>query len=239
MVDFALISTMSIKKIRYLLMFNIFFFILLFYYGFCIYYLYLSILILIEIVSYINSENRFSLIKILIYILLISSIMNNLILSFNNSIIIIYFYILGEFYMHDELTNTLNRKLYVKDLKKKNITALISIDLNDLKKINDTYGHSEGDKAIMKLVGIIKNKLEFNMQLYRIGGDEFSIICYDVYKKEIEEFINEIKFELLKTKYSCSIGVAYKEDNISIEEMICLADELMYKDKQLYKNKGR
>ena len=115
------------------------------------------------------------------------------------------------------------------------INAIISIDLNNLKIINDTLGHYEGDKAILTLVELIKEIILKDMCLYRVGGDEFLIVCYNTNKLEIEEFVKKLKERMNETKYSCAIGVAYKEKNLSLNDLTKIADEAMYEDKKHYK----
>ena len=104
-----------------------------------------------------------------------------------------------------------------------------------MKIINDTLGHYEGDKAILTLVELIKEIILKDMCLYRVGGDEFLIVCYNTNKLEIEEFVKKIKERMNETKYSCAIGVAYKEKNLSLNDLTKIADEAMYEDKKHYK----
>lgn len=238
-IPLILLSSFSLNKIKSIFIFNIFFIIVLIMKNTELYAFYILLLTIVELTNYFKCYHTTSKIKIYLYIILfISSIFNELYMGFIIFSFLFYFSLLEEYYMKDELTNTMNRKLFMKDLKsrKTSITAIISIDLNGLKKINDTYGHEEGDKAIITLVNIIKLRINNNMKLYRIGGDEFNIICYNLYKKDIMETIENIKKDLEKTSYSCAIGVSYKESDISITQMINLADELMYKDKDYYKS---
>lgn len=141
----------------------------------------------------------------------------------------------------DSLTQTKNLTAYEEDSKNFSLTdTYIFIDINDLKIINDTYGHNTGDTVLIRVSQVLK-KL-FNNQTYRIGGDEF-VILTDDNKNAVEKKIANLKKSLDKlTKsdksgviYSCAIGVAYGDGMKSLEELKSIADENMYASKTEYK----
>lgn len=241
MINFILYSIYSIKGKTLLVSLNTLSLILFFTIdNLTLFISFIAILIICEVLRYLKEPRTENNVRIILYVfILISTLINKLYIG-NVFFTLLYFiYLLGDFYIKDELTNTLNRKPLKRDLDKfkKQINAIISIDLNNLKKINDTMGHNEGDKAIITLVEIIKKNLIKNMTLYRVGGDEFLIICNNSYKLEIEDFIKKLKNDMLKTKYSCAIGVAYKEKNLNLDDLYKLADDAMYEDKTLQKSK--
>ena len=100
------------------------------------------------------------------------------------SILMIYVYIYyikhKKISITDGLTETLNRRFAVNKIesliKKNKDFSLILLDLDYFKKINDTYGHDVGDKTLIKVSEIVKNKLRKNEFLCRLGGEEFIII---------------------------------------------------------------
>ena len=128
------------------------------------------------------------------------------------------------------------------DCKGKN--AIIGmIDLNDLKLINDIHGHEEGDFAINKASSIIKNSLRSPDIVARVGGDEFVIVIADpgeVTKEKIHDRIHsnfELYNRISKKPYIVSASVGLKEfiwdDNLEIDKLLTMADEEMYKEKQI------
>lgn len=145
-----------------------------------------------------------------------------------------YLYIYIEHFKLDELTGVLNRASFNADIRKykKKITGLVSIDLNGLKQINDNKGHLDGDKAIKTTAEVITNNLIRNCYVYRVGGDEFFLICVKVTKDKIESMMNLIMNEMQNTPYSCSMGLSMWESGMDFEECYTEADKNMYKQKQ-------
>lgn len=143
----------------------------------------------------------------------------------------------------DSLTRLKNMTAYEEDCKTFPLTGtFIFADANNLKYMNDTYGHAAGDTLLLKISEVLKKV--FGNEVYRIGGDEFAILTTDN-KNSVEKKITVIEKTLEKyTKldkegvvYSCAIGVAYGDGTKTIEELKTLADEAMYENKEDYKNK--
>lgn len=136
-------------------------------------------------------------------------------------------------FKRDILTNTLNRRSFYLDADKygTNITAVVSIDLNNLKQINDTFGHAAGDIAICSLVSSVKKNLLKGCTIYRTGGDEFIILCCQKTKAEVEKMLANITATMNETDYSFAMGVAFCEKNIPFDKTCIKADEEMYKNK--------
>ena len=140
----------------------------------------------------------------------------------------------------DSLTGLLNRHAYYSTIhnKRKGITAIVSIDMNGLKVINDTYGHVEGDQALETLALCFVKSAKAKHSIYRIGGDEFIIICYKTNEEELKQLIENIRKRVGDTKYSCSIGYSFDfSGNKDINEMLKESDEMMYLDKAAYYSK--
>jgi len=115
------------------------------------------------------------------------------------------------------------------------------IDLNNLKKVNDQYGHKEGDQFILAVVSELSKYRKPNDILCRMGGDEFMFVKYYHRTGESEDFIKQIK-ENLKIRsqedkkpyvYSVSIGQFFVTDSkeMDLSEIVEAADSEMYKDK--------
>lgn len=124
--------------------------------------------------------------------------------------------------------------------KKNNGHLIIGyIDIDNLKSINDSYGHFEGDNLIKTIIKKIKKSLPNNDYIIRVGGDEFIIAFHNCDFDFVEKFITNIRNELSKIdkiskyKYTFSIGLA-KYDGIKIKcinSLIKKADKNMYNEK--------
>lgn len=137
----------------------------------------------------------------------------------------------------DSLTGLLNRHAYHADICKnpEDITALISIDMNGLKTLNDTFGHAAGDEALLTLALCFNRSLKSRQFGYRIGGDEFVILCRKTSQDEMTGLIKRIESAVGKTKYHCAIGYSYSADGKRpIEEMLKESDMMMYAVKERY-----
>ncbi len=137
----------------------------------------------------------------------------------------------------DPLTGLLNRQSFYaatsNDSKDKN--ALILIDMNGLKAINDKEGHVAGDKALETLAYCFIKATTSREAVYRVGGDEFIIVCRKASEDDVRKLIERIREKLAETKYHCAIGYSYSSSgNKDIDEMFKVADEMMYKDKMEY-----
>lgn len=149
------------------------------------------------------------------------------------SVTFYYLFFHTQTFKRDHLTKALNRRSFYLDAAKyrENISAVISIDLNFLKKINDTQGHDAGDKALCTLTDCVDKCLLKGCFLYRIGGDEFTVICLKKTKSQLEEMIADIKTEMAKTDYRCAIGLAMYDVKMDFDALCARADKAMYEDK--------
>ncbi len=148
---------------------------------------------------------------------------------------------------YDLLTNLLNRRAFHAELKRKfaspkelKVSALIMLDLDNLKYINDTYGHDYGDVYIQYSANALKKFAPYNVVLSRMSGDEFYVFIYGYEDKaEVRRLIADIQKEMLSTvlplpnndsiKIRVSAGVAwYPDDAEDYETLIRYADFAMY-----------
>lgn len=149
----------------------------------------------------------------------------------------------------DFLTNLYNRKFIYEKIsqflnmsKKENINfAVILIDIDGFKKINDTLGHLEGDRILKEFADKIKKSLNKNDYAGRFGGDEFIIVSkietMELLKSMNENIINSTSEIVIKGNDTITIsGGAYlSSDKIkfaSIDEIIKHIDKIMYKEKK-------
>ncbi|MBP5288573.1 MAG: GGDEF domain-containing protein [Clostridia bacterium] len=143
----------------------------------------------------------------------------------------------------DSLTGLLNRHAYHADICKKpeEITALISIDMNGLKVLNDTQGHAAGDEALVTLALCFRRALKSRQYGYRIGGDEFVVLCRRTSRDELAELVGRIERFVGETKYFCALGSSYSADGKKpIEDMLRESDMEMYAAKaRYYEERGK
>ncbi len=138
----------------------------------------------------------------------------------------------------DYLTGLYNRKTFYTDLKEfdKKISAVISMDINGLKRINDTFGHLEGDKAITTCANSFVAIKDVKMKVYRVGGDEFNALVFNASEDEVIQTIEKMSKLITDSNYSCSFGYIMNQEGVSIEELIKNSDEQMYQAKERYYN---
>ncbi len=155
----------------------------------------------------------------------------------------------------DPLTGILNRRMGIKKLeelldksKKEYLEfVLCFIDINDLKYVNDTLGHKEGDYYILTLCNMIQKQLCEHDVFFRMGGDEFIIIFKNKSLSKVEKVWTNIKMtmkeinhqNLLPYKIMASHGLFYYNSSldIDIDQIIERADQKMYEEKQNLKTK--
>lgn len=139
----------------------------------------------------------------------------------------------------DPLTGALVRRRFYLDAEKYRTTlsAVISLDINNLKELNDQQGHLAGDKALITMTEVVKRCLHNNAALYRTGGDEFMILCYKMNEGQVQEPIIQIQEAMEKTAYRCAVGYAMYHYQAGLEHVCQIADQAMYRNKQILKTK--
>lgn len=152
---------------------------------------------------------------------------------------------------YDLMTGVLNRRSgfdklkYNMHISKENKTPLTItfIDINNLKYVNDTYGHGEGDEYIKNICIAIKKNIRETDILFRLGGDEFLIVFvnskYNTSKNTTERIKLDINSMISETdipyEMSISCGIVEYDFEYDINNFIELADKEMYKDKKIFK----
>ncbi len=117
--------------------------------------------------------------------------------------------------------------------------ALAMFDLNNLKKVNDFYGHEKGDKLIQQFVILLRQSAEKKFFLGRFGGDEFIVIIQNCNEKLMEAFLERIRSATEAMNKLADIQISYAHGYaISTREHYYLMDELLQEaDKRMYENK--
>lgn len=152
----------------------------------------------------------------------------------------------------DFLTKTNNRKAYSEKIEE-HISlfyrydtpfSMLLLDIDDFKKVNDTYGHIVGDTVLVNLVNIIKSTIRKNDSLFRVGGEEFIVIFSNTSlseAKNVSEYIRknvEISLSTIKNlTITISIGLCEMTLEDTKKSIYDRADKLMYSSKHSGKNK--
>ncbi len=146
----------------------------------------------------------------------------------------------------DSLTKAYNKEAIINmidDLikfKGKEDFSILMFDIDNFKKINDTYGHINGDICIKSLVNIVRGSIRDVDVLGRYGGDEFLLVLPALDLKEarlVAERLRKNVNTLSNPKFTISIGVAtYPQDGKRVKDLISIADEGLYQSKKSGKN---
>lgn len=145
----------------------------------------------------------------------------------------------------DFLTDTANRSKMIYEAEgwmtlcrqQKQPLSLIFIDVDDLKLINDVYGHTAGDSVLSDLAKLIRCQLHSLDILARWGGDEFVVLLPNVSLDEAISFSESVETDIRKTAFcqqirvTCSFGIVEMHEDSTFDTMICQADKLMYDGK--------
>lgn len=151
------------------------------------------------------------------------------------SSVIVLYYLFLYMYMSksDPLTGMQNRQTFYHDIDTANgkYSAVCSVDMNELKWINDTNGHEAGDIALKAVGNCLMINTGTDKKAYRVGGDEFIIFYSGKNEEEIRRDIELMREALAKTDYVCAFGYCMVSRGMDLEKAIVAADKAMYTDK--------
>ncbi len=148
---------------------------------------------------------------------------------------------------NDPLTGIGNRRGFQHDLKKVLDSgrpgAIIFIDVNRFKQINDLYGHTVGDGVLIQIAGALRAGVRGSDSISRLAGDEFTVVLVDINAEQLERFLQKLTQQLngqialqgedRVVEYTVSIGAALIPDHGRTEqELIVHADMAMYQAKK-------
>ena len=150
---------------------------------------------------------------------------------------------------HDFLTGLPNRSKFMKDLEQligaKVPCTVMMLDIDNFKKINDTYGHTAGDEALQQVASRLRDMQSQILTSYRFAGDEFILILRSSQNMLVERtayqcrqvFTRDVVLCGTKRRIGGSIGIAsYPKDTDNLEQLIVCADDAMYQVKKNGKN---
>ena len=121
--------------------------------------------------------------------------------------------------------------------------GLLVFDLNGLKKINDTLGHTYGDKMIKEFSNLLQKTIPKSSFAGRFGGDEFIVILYDVTEEKVTSFLENMENKVteynkenkeISISYSVGYGMSMQKEAKTMKEIFNEADEKMYENKEKY-----
>lgn len=144
----------------------------------------------------------------------------------------------------DKLTGIANRYALARDLAEMDLThvGIVSMDLNDLKKCNDNYGHVAGDHYLLNAARVLRQV--YSSRLYRTGGDEFLALLEDVSREEYLDMRKRVQEAIVFYAEQGNVPVhmeiasgyaCYQPGDESYESILKRADQEMYKDKHRLK----
>ena len=153
---------------------------------------------------------------------------------------------------YDTMTNIYNRRKFFElgeNIFKENSNDIytIMIDIDHFKNINDTYGHSTGDKVIKNVTSLISQNLPDSFIFGRIGGEEFAIIAKSDNKDNLFGLMENIRIDISKSivkeeihNIVCSVsyGLSQKKHSDSIDILLKRSDEALYEAKKEGRNRG-
>lgn len=145
----------------------------------------------------------------------------------------------------DFLTNTANRFRLEEEAdrwmnfcrRQKLPLCLVFVDVDNLKQINDSYGHAAGDSVLVLLSTLMQKQLRNSDTISRWGGDEFVLLLPNVSLKNAVSLLERLKGSMLlaefgvEAKVTCSFGVVEMGEESSFQSMLREADEMMYTGK--------
>ena len=122
--------------------------------------------------------------------------------------------------------------------------AVIILDIDHFKRVNDAFGHQKGDDVIKGVADLLSSNVRTNDSVGRWGGEEFIIVCADVVdKKEIERMAERLRSVIaendfgIKQELTCSFGVSFLTENDSIYKLLKRADDALYQSKHDGRNR--
>ena len=215
--------------------------------------LYVFALVYVSTLRFNGKHRRDGLVIILCVVFIVLTVMTEMLANRNDllnlvceiCLIINYVFIISVNVSRDPLTNLYDRRTYYEDISRyeDTVNGVIQIDMNELKYLNDNFGHEAGDIALQTLAKIFEDSInKVNMCAYRLSGDEFLVLMFQGTKQDLEDATHKMKEKLKESKYTAAIGYLYfdKKDKITYPTAMKIAEEHMYAEKEeFYRTSGK
>ncbi|SFR54483.1 GGDEF domain-containing protein [Anaeromicropila populeti] len=166
------------------------------------------------------------------------------------SLLLYYVFIRELQFRYDPLTNIYNRAMFEKEMERlseADKVTIIAMDLNNLKKANDRYGHVQGDQILQSAASIIYEAFDEYGMVFRIGGDEFCVLCQDLdgirlkqgirTMEELEKLHNQNKKSVIPVEIAYGCYNYRKQVDGTLHDAYVMADKEMYKNKKKLKER--
>ncbi len=152
---------------------------------------------------------------------------------------------------HDPLTGLFNRRTYESTMESElarsvrygSPLSLIILDIDHFKKINDRFGHRTGDRVLVNLAGEVLGSIRETDSVFRIGGEEFAIICPESSGEGAYRLAEKVRMRVEQTSFdtqeteTISLGVAEYSRGMTKEDLYHDADRAMYRAKENGRNR--
>ncbi len=143
----------------------------------------------------------------------------------------------------DILTELFSRRTYenaVRDLEGRQRVCIVVLDVDGFKKVNDNRGHQYGDRCLRMVAGMLRESFAGVGECYRIGGDEFCVLCPRTEAEEVQKRLTKLTEGLLEKRkteprlptLSCGVSLYRPEGPLSFSEAFREADHQMYLQKE-------
>jgi diguanylate cyclase (GGDEF)-like protein/PAS domain S-box-containing protein len=148
---------------------------------------------------------------------------------------------------HDILTGLYNRNYFEVEMARIQLSRLFPVsivvaDVDNLKTVNDRYGHSAGDELLCKVAQQLRKSFRAEDIVARIGGDEFGVLLPETDEPAAQASVERLLMNLAKLDnplLGLSIGLAISQEGSSLSDVMRLADDRMYQDKVAHKKTWR
>jgi diguanylate cyclase (GGDEF)-like protein len=139
---------------------------------------------------------------------------------------------------HDPLTRLLNRRALLRELEQTGASALVFLDLDNFKEINDGHGHAAGDQVLARFGSLLAELVRSGDNAFRVGGDEFALLLLDATEQDARDVVARIvaavesNIDPLLRTLTASFGIATSSTRQEPEDLLRIADEAMYQAKR-------
>jgi diguanylate cyclase (GGDEF)-like protein/PAS domain S-box-containing protein len=148
---------------------------------------------------------------------------------------------------HDILTGLYNRNFFEVEMARLQLGRLFPVsivvaDVDNLKSVNDRYGHSAGDEMIRRVAQQLQKSFRAEDIVARIGGDEFAILLPEMDEMPTQALVDRLRANLanlVNPLINLSIGLAIGKKGCQLPDVMRLADDRMYQDKAAHKKDAR